>query len=238
MAALDSFPITRKWPARHPDRIQLYSLPTPNGVKASIMLEETGLPYEPHLVDFDNNDQTSPEFLSLNPNNKIPAIIDPHGPGGAPLALFESGAILVYLAEKTGQLLPRELRNRADVLQWLFWQMAGVGPIFGQNNHFNHVAPERIPYAIERYVRETSRLYTVLDRQLDGREFVAGGGYSIADIAIYPWTLGHERQQQRLVDYPNVARWIEAIRARPATQRAYAWAQKVNPPKSLPPEAG
>ena len=219
--------------------IDLYYWTTPNAHKITLFLEETGLSYRLLPVNIGKGEQFAPEFLKIAPNNRVPAILD-HAPagGGDPIGLFESGAILVYLAEKTGQLLPRELRNRADVLQWLFWQMAGVGPIFGQNNHFNHVAPERIPYAIERYVRETSRLYTVLDRQLDGREFVAGGGYSIADIAIYPWTLGHERQQQRLVDYPNVARWIEAIRARPATQRAYAWAQKVNPPKSLPPEAG
>ena len=218
--------------------IDLYYWTTPNAHKITLFLEETGLSYRLLPVNIGKGEQFAPEFLKIAPNNRVPAILD-HAPagGGDPIGLFESGAILVYLAEKTGQLLPRELRNRADVLQWLFWQMAGVGPIFGQNNHFNHVAPERIPYAIERYVRETSRLYTVLDRQLDGREFVAGGGYSIADIAIYPWTLGHERQQQRLVDYPNVARWIEAIRARPATQRAYAWAQKVNPPKSLPPES-
>jgi len=214
--------------------IDLYYWTTPNAHKITLFLEETGLSYRLLPVNIGKGEQFAAEFLEVAPNNRVPAIVDqaPAG-GGAPVPLFESGAILVYLAEKTGQLLPHALRERADVLQWLFWQMAGVGPIFGQNNHFNHVAPERIPYAMERYVRETSRLYAVLDRRLDGREFVAGNGYSIADVAIYPWTLGHERQQQRLTDYPNVARWIQAIRARPATQRAYAWAPKVNPPRSL-----
>lgn len=216
--------------------IDLYYWTTPNAHKITLFLEEVGLPYRLLPVNILKGDQFKADFLKVAPNGRVPAIVDSApASGDEPVALFESGAILMYLAEKTGQLLPRDLHARADVLQWLFWQMAGVGPIFGQNNHFNHVAPERIPYAIDRYVRETSRLYTVLDRRLDGREFVAGNGYSIADMAIYPWTLGHERQQQRLADYPNVGRWIEAIRARPATQRAYAWAQKVNPPKSLSP---
>lgn len=214
--------------------IDLYYWTTPNAHKITLFLEETGVPYRLVPVNIGKGEQFAPGFLDITPNNRVPAIVDQApADGGEPVRLFESGAILVYLAEKTGQLMPQDVRHRADVLQWLFWQMAGVGPIFGQNNHFNHVAPERIPYAIERYVRETARLYAVLDRRLNGRDFVAADAYSIADIAIYPWTLGHERQQQRLADYPNVARWIDTIRARPATQRAYAWAQKVNPPKSL-----
>ena len=214
--------------------IDLYYWTTPNAHKITLFLEETGVPYRLVPVNIGKGEQFAPGFLDITPNNRVPAIVDQApADGGEPVRLFESGAILVYLAEKTGQLMPQDVRHRADVLQWLFWQMAGVGPIFGQNNHFNHVAPERIPYAIERYVRETARLYAVLDRRLNGRDFVAADAYSIADIAIYPWTLGHERQQQRLADYPNVARWIDMIRARPATQRAYAWAQKVNPPKSL-----
>jgi len=214
--------------------IDLYYWTTPNAHKITLFLEETGVPYRLVPVNIGKGEQFAPGFLNITPNNRVPAIVDQApADGGEPVHLFESGAILVYLAEKTGQLMPQDVRHRADVLQWLFWQMAGVGPMFGQNNHFNHVAPERIPYAIERYVRETARLYAVLDRRLNGRDFVAADAYSVADIAIYPWTLGHERQQQRLADYPNVARWIDTIRARPATQRAYAWAQKVNPPKSL-----
>ena len=214
--------------------IDLYYWTTPNAHKITLFLEETGVPYRLMPVNIGKGEQFAPGFLNITPNNRVPAIVDQApADGGEPVHLFESGAILVYLAEKTGQLMPQDVRHRADVLQWLFWQMAGVGPMFGQNNHFNHVAPERIPYAIERYVRETARLYAVLDRRLNGRDFVAADAYSVADIAIYPWTLGHERQQQRLADYPNVARWIDTIRARPATQRAYAWAQKVNPPKSL-----
>jgi len=214
--------------------IDLYYWTTPNAHKITLFLEETGVPYRLMPVNIGKGEQFAPGFLNITPNNRVPAIVDQApADGGEPVRLFESGAILVYLAEKTGQLMPQDVRHRADVMQWLFWQMAGVGPIFGQNNHFNHVAPERIPYAIDRYVRETARLYAVLDRRLNGRDFVAADAYSVADIAIYPWTLGHERQQQRLADYPNVARWIDTIRARPATQRAYAWAQKVNPPKSL-----
>ncbi len=214
--------------------IDLYYWTTPNAHKITLFLEETGVPYRLVPVNIGKGEQFAPGFLNITPNNRVPAIVDQApADGGEPVHLFESGAILVYLAEKTGQLMPQDVRHRADVLQWLFWQMAGVGPMFGQNNHFNHVAPERIPYAIDRYVRETARLYAVLDRRLNGRDFVAADAYSVADIAIYPWTLGHERQQQRLADYPNVARWIDTIRARPATQRAYAWAQKVNPPKSL-----
>ena len=189
MADLSNFPITRKWPARHPDRIQLYSLPTPNGVKVSIALEELGLPYEPHLVSFDTNDQMSPEFLSLNPNNKIPAIIDPHGPGGQPLALFESGAILIYLAEKTGQLMPHDAAARYETIQWLMWQMGGLGPMFGQLGFFHKFAgkdyEDKRPR--DRYVAESRRLLGVLDQRLTGRPWVVGDTYTVADIAIWPW---------------------------------------------------
>jgi len=189
MTALSDFPITHKWPAQHPERLQLYSLPTPNGVKASIMLEETGLPYEAHLVSFQTNDQTSPEFLSLNPNNKIPAIIDPNGPGGKPLALFESGAILWYLAEKTGQLIPSEPAARYETLQWLMFQMGGIGPMFGQLGFFHKFAgkdyEDKRPR--DRYVAESNRLLAVLNQRLQGRQWVMGDHYSIADIAIFPW---------------------------------------------------
>ena len=189
MADLSSFPITRKWPARHPDRIQLYSLPTPNGVKVSIALEELGLPYEPHLVSFDTNDQLSPEFLSLNANNKIPAILDPNGPGGQPLALFESGAILLYLADKTGQLMPHDAAARFETIQWLMWQMGGLGPMFGQLGFFHKFAgkdyEDKRPR--DRYVAESRRLLGVLDQRLKGRPWVVGDTYTVADIAIWPW---------------------------------------------------
>ena len=218
MADFSAFPITKKWSPRHPDRLQLYSLPTPNGVKVSIALEEIGLPYEVHRVSFDTNDQLSPEFLSLNPNNKIPAIIDPNGPGGKPLPLFESGAILIYLADKTGQLLPREGAGRYAVLEWLMFQMGGIGPMLGQAHHFRSYAPEPIQYAIDRYTNEAKRLYGVLDRRLAEREFVSGD-YSIADIAIMPWLRYPERQGVEIEDYPNVRRWRDAIAERPAVQR-------------------
>ena len=189
MADLSSFPITRKWPARHPDRIQLYSLPTPNGVKVSIALEELCLPYEPHLVSFDTNDQMSPEFLSLNPNNKIPAILDPNGPDGKPLALFESGAILLYLADKTGQLMPHDAAARYETIQWLMWQMGGLGPMFGQLGFFHKFAgkdyEDKRPR--DRYVAESRRLLGVLDQRLKGRPWVVGDTYTVADIAIWPW---------------------------------------------------
>ena len=189
MADLSNFPITRKWPARHPDRIQLYSLPTPNGVKVSIALEELGLPYEPHLVSFDTNDQMSPEFLSLNPNNKIPAILDPNGPDGKPLALFESGAILLYLADKTGQLMPHDAAARYETIQWLMWQMGGLGPMFGQLGFFHKFAgkdyEDKRPR--DRYVAESRRLLGVLDQRLKGRPWVVGDTYTVADIAIWPW---------------------------------------------------
>ena len=189
MTDLSAFAITHKWPAQHPDRLQLYSLPTPNGVKVSIALEELGLPYEPHLVSFETNDQTSPEFLSLNPNNKIPAILDPHGPGGKPLALFESGAILIYLAEKTGQLLPQDAAARYETIQWLMWQMGGLGPMVGQLGFFHKFAgkdyEDKRPR--DRYVAESRRLLGVLNQRVAGRQWVMGDTYTIADIAIWPW---------------------------------------------------
>ena len=189
MPDLSSFPITRKWPARHPDRIQLYSLPTPNGVKVSIMLEETGLPYEPHRVAFETNDQTSPEFLSLNPNNKIPAIVDPQGPGGQPIALFESGAILIYLAEKLGMLIPQDPAGRYQAIQWVMFQMGGIGPMFGQLGFFHKFAGKEYEdkRPRDRYAGESRRLLGVLDQHLRGKQWVLGEAYSIADIAIFPW---------------------------------------------------
>ena len=208
--------------------IDVYYWPTPNGWKITIMLEECGLDYRIQQVDIGFGDQFKEEFLRICPNNRMPAIID-HAPlgGGAPLSVFESGAILEYLADKSGQFLPRETRARFEVLQWLYWQMGGVGPMAGQNHHFVRYAPEPIPYAIERYVKETARLYGVLDRQLAGREYVAGD-YSIADMAIYPWAKLWEMQRQRLEDFPNMAAWLERIYARPAVQRAYALVEKVN----------
>ncbi|MCB1457949.1 MAG: glutathione S-transferase N-terminal domain-containing protein [Nitratireductor sp.] len=227
MSRLSQFEITRKWPAQNPDVIQLYSLPTPNGIKASAMLEETGLPYEPHLVSFSTNDQTSPEFLSLNPNNKIPAIIDPHGPGGAPMGLWESGAILIYLAEKSGKLLPSEPARRYETLQWLMFQMGGIGPMFGQFGFFHKFAGKdmRDKTAFNRYRDESRRLIGVLDRRLDGREFIMGGDYSIADIAIWPWlaTMTGFYEGGDIMEmhkFPNASRWLEACAARPASQKA------------------
>ncbi|MGE0802272.1 MAG: glutathione binding-like protein [Lautropia sp.] len=225
-AALTDFPITRKWPPRHPDRLQLYSLPTPNGVKVSIMLEETGLPYEVHRVGFENNDQLSPEFLSLNPNNKIPAIIDPDGPGGKPLPLFESGAILVYLAAKTGQLMPADVAARYQVLQWLMFQMGGVGPMFGQVGFFHKFAgkdyQDKRPR--DRYVAEAKRLLAVMDGQLADHPWLAGDDYSIADIATFPWVrnlIGFygARELVGFDAFPHVARALEAFVARPAVIR-------------------
>ncbi|WP_148716166.1 glutathione binding-like protein [Chitinolyticbacter meiyuanensis] len=202
--------------------IDLHYWATPNGHKITIFLEETGLSYQLFPVDIGNGEQFDPAFLRIAPNNRIPAIVD-HAPtgGGEPISLFESGAILLYLAEKTGALLPTRLQGRAEVLQWLFWQMAGLGPMAGQVGHFTRAAPHPIPYAIERYVKETARLYAVLDKRLADREYIAGD-YSIADIASYPWIVGHIRQQQRLADFPHLQRWFETIEARPAVQRAYA----------------
>jgi GST-like protein len=226
MTDLSAFAITKKWPAAHPDRLQLYSLPTPNGVKVSIALEETGLAYEPHLVSFDTQDQLSPEFLSLNPNNKIPAILDPHGPGGRPLALFESGAILVYLADKTGQLLPRDAARRYEALQWLMFQMGGVGPMFGQVGFFHKFAgkdfEDKRPR--DRYVAEARRLLAVLDGHLQGREWLVGDEYGIADIATFPWInnlIGFYGAGELVgyADFREVDRVLQAFLARPAVQR-------------------
>ena len=209
--------------------IDLYYWTTPNGHKITMFLEEAGLPYRLHGVNIGKGEQFSPSFLAIAPNNRIPAIVD-NAPadGGDPLSLFESGAILLYLADKIGKLIPQDLRGRNDCLQWLFWQMAGLGPMLGQNHHFTQYAPEKIPYAIDRYVKETGRLYAVLNQRLADREFVAGE-YSIADIACYPWMLYYENQQQDLANFPHVARWLALIAARPATQRAYARAGEVNP---------
>jgi GST-like protein len=214
--------------------IDLYYWTTPNGHKITIFLEELGLPYTIHPINIGKGEQFTPEFLRIAPNNRIPAIVD-QAPqdGGEPISIFESGAILLYLADKTKQLIPQDLRGRNEVLQWLFWQMAGLGPMAGQNGHFQKAAPEKIPYAIERYVKETSRLYAVLDKRLADREYVAGE-YSIADIASYPWIVGHERHSQNLDDFPNLKRWFHAIQARPAVQRAYALVDKVNPPNQAP----
>jgi GST-like protein len=226
MTDLSRFAITRKWPALHPDRLQLYSLPTPNGVKVSILLEELGLPYEAHRVAFDRNDQLTPEFLSLNPNNKIPAILDPDGPGGHPLALFESGAILLYLAEKTGRLIPAGAAGRYEALQWLMWQMGGIGPMFGQLGFFHKFAGkdyvDKRPR--DRYVAESQRLLGVLEQRLTGRAWILGDDYSIADVAVFPWVrnligfygagelVGFDR-------FPQVGRALGAFVERPAVAR-------------------
>jgi len=200
--------------------IDLYTWGTPNGRKVSVMLEEVGLDYTVHLIAIGQGDQHKPDFLAINPNSKIPAIVDPDGPGGGPYTMFESGAILIYLAEKTKSgLLPSDPRQRYDTLQWLMFQMGGVGPMFGQAHHFRQYAPEKIPYAIERYTNEAARLYGVLDRRLGEVEYLAGD-YSIADMATFPWTRSYERQGQNLDDFPNVKRWFEAINARPAVERA------------------
>ena len=198
--------------------IELYTWTTPNGRKASIMLEELGLPYNVHRVDIGKGEQFRPEFVAINPNSKIPAIVDGDGPGGTPFRVFESGAILIYLAEKTGKLLAREARARSEALQWLMFQMGGVGPMFGQVHHFLRAAPEPVPYAIERYTKETRRLYGVLDKQLGEASFLAGE-YSIADIATFPWVARHEWQKVELGDFPHVARWYAAMGARPAVAR-------------------
>jgi GSH-dependent disulfide-bond oxidoreductase len=208
--------------------IDLYYWTTPNGHKITLFLEEAGLPYRILPVNISAGDQFKPDFLAISPNNRIPAIVD-HEPadGGAPLSVFESGAILLYLAEKTGKFLPADLRGRTETLQWLFWQMAGLGPMAGQNHHFKQYAPEKLPYAINRYVGETGRLYAVLNKRLCDRTFIAGD-YSIADMAAYPWIVPHERQGQTLADFPHLKRWFDAIAARPATQRAYARAKEIN----------
>ncbi|MBT2303004.1 glutathione S-transferase N-terminal domain-containing protein [Variovorax paradoxus] len=233
MNDLSAFPITKKWPARHPDRLQLYSLPTPNGVKVSIMLEETGLPYEPHLVSFSTNDQMSPEFLSLSPNNKIPAILDPDGPGGKPLPLFESGAILLYLADKTGQLMPKDAAGRWETVQWLMFQMGGIGPMFGQLGFFNKFAgkdyEDKRPR--DRYVEEAKRLLGVLEGRLAGRSWIMGDAYTIADIATFPWVrnlIGFYEAADlvEIRNFPQVTRTLEVFLARPAVARGLGIPQR------------
>jgi GST-like protein len=223
---LSSFPITKKWPAQYPDRIQLYSLPTPNGVKVSVMLEETGLPYEPHLVRFDGNDQLSAEFLSLNPNNKIPAILDPNGPGARPLPLFESGAILIYLADKARRFLPQDGGARYETIQWVMFQMGGIGPMFGQVGFFHKFAgkdyEDKRPR--DRYVAEAKRLLGVLDRRLAGRSWVMGEDYTIADMAIFPWvnvlnTFYGAGELVGMPEFTQVRRVLEVFLARPAVVR-------------------
>lgn len=208
--------------------IEVYSWATPNGHKVHIMLEECGLPHRVHAIDIGAGEQFAPEFLAISPNNKVPAIVDPEGPDGAPISLFESGAILLYLAGKTGKFIPKTLRGQVQCLEWVMWQVGGLGPMAGQNHHFANYAPEKIPYAIERYVNETGRLYGVLDKRLRGRDFILGRQYSIADMAAYPWIIP-QRQGQDLADFPDLARWHAAIRARPATKRAYDRAKEINP---------
>ena len=209
--------------------IDLYYWTTPNGHKITIFLEETGLPYKIFPINIGKGEQFAKDFLAISPNNRIPAMIDRDPPGGgAPISVFESGEMLLYLAEKTGQFLPTDLRGRTQVLEWLFWQMANLGPNSGQNNHFSNYAVEKIPYAMDRYRNEVNRLYGVLNRRLEGRDYVAGA-YSIADVAIYPWIVPHERQHQKIADFPNIKRWLDSIAARPAVVRAYAKAKEVNP---------
>ncbi|MGM3305109.1 glutathione binding-like protein [Anabaena sp. WFMT] len=206
--------------------IELYYWTTPNGHKITIFLEEVEIPYTIIPINIGAGDQFQPDFLNISPNNRIPAIVDDEpAHGGAPISIFESGAILLYLAEKTGKLIPQDVHGRVEVLQWLFWQMGGLGPMAGQNHHFSQYAPEKIEYAINRYVKETGRLYAVLDKRLADREFVAGD-YSIADIAIYPWIVPYERQGQNLEDFPHISRWFETIKNRPAVIRAYEKAEE------------
>jgi GST-like protein len=217
--------------------IELYYWTTPNGHKISIFLEEAGTEYVVHPVNISKGEQFNEDFLSFAPNNRIPAIRDTTPKdGGAPITIFESGAILEYLAEKEGQFLPSGTREKFEVLQWLYWQMSGLGPMAGQNHHFVQYAPERIPYAMERYIKETGRLYGVLNKQLEGREYICGA-YSIADMACYPWVVPYERQQQNLDNFPNVKRWFAAVAARPAVQRAYAKAREVNEAATVTPES-
>lgn len=218
--------------------IDLYYWPTPNGHKITMYLEEAGLDYRIVPVNIGKGDQFRPDYLKISPNNKMPAIVD-HAPadGGEAISVFESGAVLYYLGEKTGKLLPADLRGRTAALEWLFWQVGGLGPMAGQNHHFSSYAPEKIPYAIERYVKETNRLYGVLDRRLEGRKFILGDGYSVADIASYPWVAPWKTQQQNLDDFPNIQRWLDAIANRPATIRAYAKAQPYTSQHAMTDEA-
>jgi GSH-dependent disulfide-bond oxidoreductase len=217
--------------------IDLHYWTTPNGHKVTMFLEEAGVDYRIVPVNISTGDQFKPEFLAVAPNNRIPAIVD-HSPndGGAPISVFESGAILLYLADKTGKFIPADIRGRTDVLQWLFWQMGGLGPMAGQNHHFKQYAPEKLPYAIDRYVKETNRLYGVLNKRLADRPFVVGA-YSIADMASYPWIVPYERQGQNLDDFPHLKRWFHEIAARPATQRAYAKAKEINTQPTVSEEA-
>ena len=225
MSDLTAYPVTRRWPAKDPSVIQLYSLPTPNGVKISIALEELGLPYEPHLVSFSTNDQKTPEFLSLNPNGKIPAILDPDGPGGKPLGLFESGAILLYLAEKTGKLLPSDAALRYETIQWVFFQVGGIGPMLGQFGHFFKFAADKVAnnsYPMERYRDEAQRLLAVLEQRLEGRDWLMGAEYTIADIANFPWVRAIEAAYGAgdvigISDFPKVMKWVQRAEARPAS---------------------
>ena len=225
MADLSQFPITKRWPAEHPDRIQLYSLPTPNGIKVSAALEEMGLPYEAHLVDFATDDQMTPEFISLSPNNKIPVILDPNGPDGEPIAIFESGAILLYLAEKTGKLMPSDIRAKWEVTQWLMFQMGGVGPMLGQLGFFHKFAGKSFEdkRPRDRYVDETTRLFEVMEARLEGRKYFVGDEYTIADLALWPWVrvVDGGYKAGDLVgtdDFPNVREWYKRCEARPASQ--------------------
>jgi GSH-dependent disulfide-bond oxidoreductase len=208
--------------------IDLYYWPTPNGHKVTLFLEETAMPYRIIPVNIGRGEQFKPDFLAISPNNRMPAIVDHHPlDGGAPISVFESGAILLYLADKTGLFISREVRRRVETIEWLFWQVGGLGPMAGQNHHFSRYAPERIDYAITRYVNETNRLYGVLNKRLAEREFVAGA-YSIADMAAYPWVVPHEAQGQNLADFPHLSRWFEAMKSRPATVRAYERGAEIN----------
>ena len=208
--------------------IELHYWPTPNGHKITMFLEETGLPYAIKPVNIGKGDQFEPAFLAISPNNRMPAIVDTEpADGQGPLSVFESGAILEYLAGKAGKFLPTDTRARFAVLEWLYWQVGGLGPMLGQNHHFNRYAPEKIPYAIDRYVNETRRLYGVLNKRLDGRRYIAGDDYTIADMAAYPWTVSHEAQGMDLADFPHLKRWFDSIAARPATQRAYALGEPI-----------
>jgi GST-like protein len=217
--------------------IELHYWTTPNGHKITMFLEEAGLDYEIVPVNIGKGEQFKPEFLAVSPNNRIPAILDRKPKdGGAPIPVFESGAILLYLAEKTGKFLSSDTRQRYDTIQWLFWQMGGLGPMSGQNNHFSHYANDKIPYAIDRYRNEVNRLYGVLNKKLAGRNFIAGD-YSIADIASYPWIVPYERQGQKIEDFPNLKRWFETIKARPATVRAYELAKTINTQPSVTEES-
>jgi GSH-dependent disulfide-bond oxidoreductase len=218
--------------------LDVYFWTTPNGYKVLLFTEEAGVPYTIKPVNIGRGEQFQPDFLRISPNNRIPALVD-HAPaqGKAPVSVFESGAILLYLAEKTRRFIPAELAGRVEVLQWLFWQMGGLGPMAGQNHHFGHYAPAKLPYAVDRYVNETNRLYGVMNKRLADREFIAGPAYTIADMASYPWIVPHERQGQKLADFPHLKRWFDAIAARPATQRAYERGKAINTAQTVDEEA-